>query len=367
MERSVVLPLRNRVDRRPRFGLSGVSLLITLLVSVGPSLSGWALPLSAGDRIRIVTPSDNALPAESGLRLSGLYEVSPDGMLKLPLLKAYPVAGLEATEVERALADALVNQGFFRSEFLRLSVQVEQWAPIQVTVTGGVFSPGRVLLRSLGAMASGAAANGPFDRVGLPDRDVTTAIRSAGGLMPTADIQRIRLIRNRHERVIDLSGVLSGQPVPEVPLIAGDRLIIANPKQPQPNLIRPSQLTPSEIPVLVSNQLTLSMPTTGQALMLPYGTRLSQAIVAAGCTGGTAANQERRAVLLRTDRQTGKTQTIEHPINKLLDSSSSDANNPFLMPHDSIVCYDATVTGVQAIRLLDRGFAPTVPPKVAPE
>ena len=340
-----------------------ISILTTIAIATGIPFPGYALPLSPGDRVRVLTPMDDELPPESRFRLSGLYEVNVDGTLQIPFLEPQPAVGLEVATVQKNLAEALVSKGFFRPESLELSVSVVSWAPIQVMVAGETFRPGRVLLNVVTESEQRQEERSPLATAGMtgkvltgnyaPDRYLSAAIRSAGGLKPTADLQRIRLLRGKQEKTFDLSGVLTGKLVPDVPLIAGDEVTVPALSYRQTNLVRPSQLTPAEITVFLSN---LTVPTTPniskgvQVASLPYGTRLSQAAIAAGCAGGTQrTNARRRAVLVQTDRETGKTTATERSIERLLKRSDNDTENPFLMPQDGVVCYDSTVTNLASI------------------
>lgn len=333
-----------------------ISMLVGAVVSVGAVFPGLTLPLSPGDRIRVFTPLDDELPADSRFRLSGLYEVNLDGTLQIPFLPPQPVVGLDVSQVEKNLAEALVKQGYFRLEFLALSVRVARWAPVQVTVSGEVFRPGRVLVND-GAENSGESAPGELGETiagdNPPARYLTAAIRQAGGLKPTADIRQVRLLRKKQERVVDLSGVITGQPVSDIPLVAGDQVVVPAGAIAQSELVRPSQLTPHEIPVLLSNLTVPHMPNQGkggQIVKLEYGTRLSQVVVAAGCAGGTrSTNARRKVALIRTDRLTGVTAAMDRPVERLLNHASNDQENPFLMPQDGVVCYDSKVTNIASI------------------
>ncbi len=339
-------------------------ILMTIAIAVGGILPVGALPLSVGDRLRIQTPLDDQLPAQSTFRLSGLYEINLDGTLQIPFLAPQPAAGLEAAQVEKRLAELLVQRGFFRAESLQLSVRVAQWAPVQVTVAGETFLPGQVLINVLPD-----SGDNPFPRPRAapitqsgenpPERYLSVALRQAGGLKPSADIRNIRLIRGKQERVLDLSGIVTGQPVPDVPLVAGDQVIVPKLASPEIALVRPSQVTPRTIQVLISN---LTQPTTrgGQIVPMEYGTRFSQAVVAAGCVGGAkATNAKRRSTLVQTDRTTGATRVVDRSVESLIRQSTSDADNPFLMPQDSIVCYDSNVTNTTGVvRLLSDILSP---------
>jgi polysaccharide export outer membrane protein len=341
-----------------RLQQSAISILTTIAIATGIAFPGYGLPLSPGDRVRVLTPMDDELPPESRFRLSGLYEVNVDGTLQIPFLEPQPAVGLEVAAVQKNLAQALVSKGFFQPESLELSVSVVSWAPIQVTVAGETFRPGRVLLNAVteSEQRQEGRSSLPTEVVSgnyAPDRYLSAAIRRAGGLKPTADLQHIRLLRGKQEKTFDLSGVLTGKSVPDVPLTAGDEVTVPALPYRQTNLVRPSQLTPAEVTVFLSN---LTVPTTpnlskgGQVASLPYGTRLSQAAIAAGCAGGTQrTNARRRAVLVQTDRETGKTTVTERSIERLLKRSDNDTENPFLMPQDGVVCYDSTVTNLASI------------------
>jgi polysaccharide export outer membrane protein len=315
----------------------------------------------------VFTPLDDELPPDSRFRLSGLYEVNLDGTLQIPFLEPQSAIGLEPAQVEKNLAEALVKKGYFRPDFLELSVKVARWAPVQVTVSGEIFRPGRVLVNDLPGGTEEATSRQSRETAiagdNPPGRYLTAAIRQAGGLKPTADIRQIRLVRRKQERVFDLSGVITGQPVPDVPLIADDQVIVPKQAIAQNELVRPSQLTPNEIPVLLSN---LTVPHTpnqgrgGQIVELEYGTRLSQVVVTAGCAGGTrATNARRKVALIRTDRLTGATAVMDRPVERLLKNASNDQENPFLMPQDGVVCYDSRVTNIASIiRTVGTIFSP---------
>ena len=335
-----------------------ISILTAFAIATVSVLPGYALPLSPGDRVRVLTPMDDELPPDSRFRLSGLYEVNVDGTLQIPFLEPQPAVGLEVTEVQKKLAEALVSKGYFRAESLELSVSVVSWAPVQVTVAGDTFRPGRVLINAATETRSVEAGQAPLSTDVVtgnyaPDRYLSAALRSAGGLKPSADLQHIRLLRGKQEKTFDLSGILTGKAVPDVPLIAGDQVTVPALTYSQNELVRPSQLTPTDIPVFLSNLTAPNAPNItkgGQVMTFAYGTRLSQAAIAAGCAGGTQrTNARRRAVLVQTDRLTGKTTVVERPVERLLKQSDNDAENPFLMPQDGVVCYDSTVTNLASV------------------
>lgn len=323
---------------------SSLATLATISVGLG-SLPAYALPLSPGDRIKVLILE--------GELFNGVYEVNIDGKIQIPYLAPLPVSGLEIEQVRNELFKVLVDRDFFHPQSLQASVSLVQWAPIQVNVAGEIFQPGRVSINN----------RTPEDRAQLtqssgdnpPERYLTAALRNAGGVTPLANVKEIRLIRYGMERIIDLSGVFNGDLVEDVPLIAGDRIVVPQLPQQQNNLVRPSQITPPGIRVFLSN---LIVPANGNASAavksdgsnFPYGARFSQAVIATNCAGGsTSTNADRRAALVRTDRQTGKTEVFDRPVEELLRNSTDDKTNPFLMPEDGVACYDSSVTDTRDV------------------
>lgn len=93
-----------------------------------------ALPLSPGDRIRILIPE--------GELFNGVYEVNLDGNIQIPYLEPIPVKGLEIFQVKQEITKNLVDRKYFQPKFLQVNVSILQWAAIQVNVSGAVFQGG---------------------------------------------------------------------------------------------------------------------------------------------------------------------------------------------------------------------------------
>ncbi len=216
-----------------------------------------ALPLSPGDRLEVSIPNEPYF--------SRAYEVNQNGELEVPYLGSIKVAALEPHEVSEKLSAALINNGFFPPDTLQLSVQILQWAPIQIIVP----------------------AAGRF----------------------------------------------------------------------QPELMRPSLITPPGIKVFVSNltvpassNSTSAVGNDEEGITFPYGARFSQAAIAINCAGGTKAiNAHRKAVLVRVNRLTGETTYLDRSVEDLLHNSHNDEDNPFLMPRDGVACYDSTLTNTRDV------------------
>ncbi|NET47583.1 MAG: polysaccharide export protein [Merismopedia sp. SIO2A8] len=333
--------------------------LLSAFIAVLPSIFGFnpaqALPLSPGDRVRLTIAEDQDLPATD--RFSGIYEVDLDGTLRIPFLAPLPVVGDEFETVEQTLRQVLVQGGFFHGDRLQLSLAIVQWAPIQVSVEGATYRPGQVLTNS----PPNATPNRQFFRGDPPytitgnyppARYLTVVLQQAGGVQPTADIENIQLHRDGNTYGIDLSGVLTGAGVEDVPLIAGDRITVPTLATPQPELMRPSQITPATVDIFVANQTAPSNNDRleGEVAELDYGSRLSQAAVAMRCAGGTrSTNAKRRIALIRTDRLSGATEVVDQKVEALLRESTGDSDNPFLLPSDSVVCYDSRFTNIARI------------------
>ncbi len=307
-----------------------------------------SLPLSPGDRLRI--------SILEGDGFAGDYEVDLSGSVSIPNLEPLPVAGLEPDEVEIRLAQALVQAGFFQPDFIRISVQVLELAAVGVRVTGEVFEPGLVIVNSqtpdeIIAAQSTADLPGTFPL----GRFLTAALRQAGGIKPTADLTAIRVTRGTTTLVLDVSGILDGdQAVQDIPLIAEDQIHVPPFPIFQNALVQPSAITPGTISVYVSNTILPVNANSPAAVSgftgFRYGTRLSQAVVQANCAGGTAStNAKRRVALVQTTLLTGASSVLDRPIEDLLRESATDDDNPFLMPSNSLVCYDSNVTNIREV------------------
>ncbi len=326
---------------------TGTSIYMQQLVyTPGQSASSLEIPLSPGDLVSVIIEDDDIF--------SGIYEISPGGRLTLPHIPPLNAAGFTANDLEAMLAAALVAEELYQPSPMRLSLEVIDYAPAQVFVSGAVFQAGMVSINNRKASdqvksrieAIGDAASG---------RRLSGAIRAASGVRPDADIRNVMLIRGGMRRVLDLSGAMEGAPFADVPLIAGDQLVIPSRGCFQAVLMRPSAITLPGIRVFLSN---LTKPAPANALSaigkdawsLPYGTRFLQALVSANCVGGTqATNANRHAVLISQNPLTGESEVISCPIEALVRRKDRDSFNPYLLPNDAIACYDSVFTNIQDV------------------
>ena len=320
-----------------------------------PTIERQNIPLSPGDLLNL------QIPGIGGEEFTGQYVVNFSGNLEIPLIDPLPVLGLSPTQVQERLTEVLVQRGYFRPGMVNASIQVLDYSPIQIAVAGEVFEPGRILLSNT-VSEDGTGLDIPEDTTNdtpgdYPlERYLTSALKSIGGVKPTADVTKVQVIRGTESTVVDLSGLFLGATVNDFPLVSGDQIIIPDAGVFQEILVQPSQITPDSVELYVSNVTEGSNNNLDRnrginAASFKYGTNLAQALVAAQCVGGTpSTNANRRAVLIQTDKRSGSLKTSEYEVNDLVSSETKSRDeNPFLMPEDAIACYDSRNTNIRGI------------------
>jgi protein involved in polysaccharide export with SLBB domain len=308
-------------------------------------LGGPRLPpmrYSPGDRINILV--------YGAQEFSGDYAINADGTVILPYAGQVYAVGLSNAELTAAIEKQYLGAGIFTREGLRLTVRPVQYAPVNITVSGAVFLPGR---HSIGGIKDADKGDRVLSKFGDSpmERFVPAALRAAGGVRPDANVARIKLIRSGRTFTLDWRGAFTGEAVDDMPLIDGDRIQVEEAGCYQSGLVRPSQITPPGIRIIYSN---LTQPVQGNAGTIqsyqfsgsvPYGTRLLQGVVQGNCVGGTySTNARRYAVLISRNPKTQETEVIQRSVEELVRSADRDAINPYLMPDDAIACYDSAVT-----------------------
>jgi polysaccharide biosynthesis/export protein len=301
---------------------------------------------SPGDRFNIYVPNSPDF--------NGDYVINADGRVYLPFAGEILAVGLTNAELIQRVEAALIKASLFKGDYLRVSVRPVQYAPIQITVAGAVFAPGRHVINTLQA---GDKTDKALTRIGDSpiERFVAAALGSAGGVRPDADITKIKLIRNGKTYVLNWQGAITGTVVDDLPLLAGDHIEVPESDCFQSALVRPSQITPPGLRIFASN---LTQPATSNAASavgshsesVPYGTRLLQGLVSANCVGGSlATNAGRFGVLISRNPKTRRTEVVQRSIEELVRSADRDIINPYLMPDDAIACYDSAVTDVREV------------------
>lgn len=304
------------------------------------------ISLSPGDLIEVTI--------EDGEGFGGRYEINSNGYVKLPLLDSIFAQGLSPSQLAEKVELALVRARYFRAESLSLSVQLLKLAEIEVSVSGAVFEPGRVLINEkipAQLLREKTVAVGDYS----PTRMLSEALRGASGVRPDAKLDQVRLVRQGWQVEVDMSGILSGQPVRDIALVAGDQVIVPTSGCFQPHLVRPSQITPKGFRVFMSNLIEPSYSNANAAVgsfssSLPYGARLLQAVVSANCVGGKQwTNAARKVVLSSKNPLTGKVQVAERSVEQLMRNPELPMINPYLMPNDAIACYDSDSSNLRDV------------------
>ncbi|MEL7110974.1 MAG: polysaccharide biosynthesis/export family protein [Pseudomonadota bacterium] len=291
--------------------------------------------LSPGDLIQ--------LQIVRGEGFEGDYVISPIGYLRLPFIGDVPAAGTTTKQLEETVSRLLVSGGYFRSNFVQVSIDVLHWAPINVSISGAVFQSGDVLINERGANSDPNVrieASGDF----TTQRRLSRALSAAAGVRPDADVRNVVLIRNGRRRVFDMTGALDGGPMDDPLLVAGDRVHVPSRGCFQMALARPSRITPPGIRVYMSNLTRPAASNAASAIgehstKLPYGTRFLQGLVSANCVGGIQATNARRwAVLISRNPITGESEVVARSIEHLVRRADRDDFNPVLLPNDALAC-----------------------------
>ena len=308
-------------------------------------LDAMTMRYSVGDRFNLLVPGTT--------EYNGDYVINADGRVILPFAGEVMAVGLANRELIQVIERAFIRARLFQPEGFKIAIRPVLYAPINVTIAGAVFLPGRFTISNRDGDKGDRAMNKSGDSP--LDRNVASALRSAGGVRPDADLSNIRVLRDGKWRKLDWQGALTGAPVDDMILIEGDHVEVGETGCFQSALVRPSQVTTAGMRIFISN---LSQPSpsnasaaiTKEAANMPYGARLLQGLVSANCVGGSrASNASRYAVLISRNPKTHRTEVIQRSIEHLVLSPDRDEINPYLMPDDAIACYDSAVIDTREI------------------
>lgn len=284
---------------------------------------------------------------------SGDFAINADGVVILPQAGEIKAVGLTNTELQKKITDAFIRAQIFEGDSLRISVRPVLYAPVNITISGAVFLPGRYRINEPKDLAPERGLNKFGDSpVG---RFMPSAFEAGYGVRPDADLTRVELVRNGVAHMLNWQGAITGAPVDDVPLIEGDHITVHESACFQSALVRPSQITPAGIRIFISNltqpaQNNSNSAITKESFSVPYGTRFLAGLVSANCVGGSlASNAGRYAVLISRNPKTRQTEVVQRAIEELVLRANRDELNPYLMPDDAIACYDSRVTDFREI------------------
>lgn len=303
--------------------------------------------VGAGDRILLTVSGDRDV-------ITGTYVVAANGKLTVPGMLTVDAEGQSLAAIERALRNRLIALGMVRDLAGNVRLTLAEAAGVGVGVEGAVFEPGQVRSGERSAEARATAIGNPAWGDYNAGRTLSAALRAAGGLRPDADAARIYLVRGQTYATFDLTSALTGGRAIDPQLASGDRIVVPSAGCFQPALVRPSTVTPPGVRVFMSN-LTRPAPSNAQSAIgkestsLPYGSRLIEGMVSANCVGGSAMNAGRSVVLISRNPINGRSVVVSRHVEELVRHADRDDFNPYLMPGDSLACYDSTAMSISDV------------------
>jgi protein involved in polysaccharide export with SLBB domain len=189
------------------FAVVHISLLVCLLLGCSRGVSTKA-PIEAPVEDTTMGPGDVFEVRVFGEeKLSGKYQVGPDGNIRFPLVGVVPARGREADQVATEIADRLKQGQYLREP--HVSIYVLESNSRRVSVLGAVAKPGTFPI--------------------VPGMTVVQAVSNAGGFTPLAskdDSVVTRRVNGKLERYrIPVSQITRGD-LDDFPLRAGDIVFV---------------------------------------------------------------------------------------------------------------------------------------------
>lgn len=287
-------------------------------------------------------------------RLSGEYVIGLDGRIRMDGGISVSLKGMTVAEAQDVLREQLLSSSQIRDLPGNVHVQLVEKASVAVAVSGATFYPGpiRVGESSIEDKAAGASL-GRRGNVNFR-RTLIAAILAAGGVRPDAAIENVIVIRGQRWAQVDLSGFLFGVGNMPLPVTDQDRIIVPSSGCFNAKLMRPSALTPPGVKIFMSNLTRSANNNAGAGInsettSFAYGSRLLDAAIAGNCAGGNFLTADRTIMLISRNPFNGQSVVVDRKIEKLIRSADRDAQNPYLMPGDAIVCYDGAMTNVREV------------------
>jgi len=303
-------------------------------------------PISKGDLLRIDVRGD--------AMLSGDFEIEADGLIRLPQMPAYLAHGVPAPTLERRIRRGLVAENYYRGDGPPVSIRIVERAAIRVHVTGAVFEAGVAEINRKSAEAVDMlrqTASGDMPNA----RTLSAALRGVAGVRPDADVQRIIVRRAGRTYRVDMKPAAMGRRFFDPHMLADDEVEVPSMGCFQPALARSGPITREGIKANLSNLTSPAFHNSASAIdddvrELKYGVTLLQTLFRMNCVGGIAAtNANRHAIHVSRNPLTGEMEVIRRSIEELIRRADRDEHNPYMMPDDSIGCYDSTVTNIRDV------------------
>ena len=297
----------------------------------GSGISAFALGgerLTRNDLVDIRVGTDETF--------NGNFVVSRDGSLKLPFLQPIRAQGRTTNQIEDDIARQLLEDEFY-SERPRISVRIADFASVSVGVSGAVFEPRLV---EIGGVPGDQVDARRQDALGASSeaRNLSAALRAAGGVRPDADISAVEVRRGSSLYQLDMRGVFEGRNVVDIMLLTGDEIRVPSRQCFQEDLMRPSPISPPGVSLFLSN---LTQPAPDKAS--------TQAAQRRQPTVSRSTSADRSSVLFSRNPMTDVSVVIERDIEDLLRRADRDDFDPYLLPGDALACYDSTITNVTEI------------------
>lgn len=140
------------------------------------------------------------VPSEETTLVTGSYTVDGEGFINLPHIGKVRAAGLSQAQLQRAVEQAYRGGEIYTNPTITITVPT---VARFVNVSGDVRQPRRVEYTT--------------------DLTVLGAISAAGGFTDYADQRKVRLLRGREVRIIDIKAVRSN-PSLDIALLPGDQI-----------------------------------------------------------------------------------------------------------------------------------------------
>ena len=202
-----------------------------------------AKDLSRGDLVDVRAAEDDLF--------SDAYVVSSDGTLKLPFLPGIQAEGRTVGAVEADIINALIAEEFYAFA-PRISVRVQDYSEVRVGVSGAVFEPQPVRIGGVQGDQIDDRRQGALGAA-TESRNLSVALRSAGGVRPDADLSAIELRRAGRLYRLDLRPLIDGSTAGDIILLAGDEIRVPSRDCFQDELMVVSPISPPGISLFLSN------------------------------------------------------------------------------------------------------------------